>query len=139
VKCRPDRKKRPINPQMANLLIAIKEPDERELVIFTLRFAGYHMLAARSEGELFALARQEKPDLILLDEALEWGGKSETLLALRSDPETRDMRVMLLLAEGQSGEGLADLEDRRVQTVRRPISPDQLTRRINRFLKRTEV
>ena len=52
---------------MAKILIAEDEPDIRELVAFTLRFAGHEVVAGANGEEAVQLASQEMPDLILMD------------------------------------------------------------------------
>ena len=52
---------------MAKILIAEDERDIRDLVAFTLRFAGYEVFSAANGEEAVALAPQVNPDLILMD------------------------------------------------------------------------
>ena len=52
---------------MAKIVIAEDERDIRDLIAFTLRFAGHEVAAAPNGEEAVALAEKEKPDLILLD------------------------------------------------------------------------
>ncbi len=52
---------------MAKILIAEDEPDIRDLVAFTLRFAGYDVVTGTNGEEAVELAKIELPDLILLD------------------------------------------------------------------------
>ena len=48
---------------MAKILIAEDERDIRDLITFTLGFAGYEVVAASNGEEAVNLARQEIPDL----------------------------------------------------------------------------
>ena len=52
---------------MAKILIAEDERDIRDLVAFTLRFAGYEVVAAGNGEEAVDLAPKVNPDLILMD------------------------------------------------------------------------
>ena len=52
---------------MAKILIAEDERDIRDLITFTLGFAGFEVLAAANGEEALNLARQNVPDLILMD------------------------------------------------------------------------
>ena len=52
---------------MAKILVAEDERDIRDLIAFTLQFAGYTVVTANNGEEGLALARQEAPDLILSD------------------------------------------------------------------------
>ncbi len=48
---------------MPKILIAEDEPDIRDLVAFTLRFAGYEVVAANNGEEAVQVASREFPDL----------------------------------------------------------------------------
>ena len=52
---------------MTKILIAEDEPDIRDLVAFTLRFAGYEVVTGTNGEEAVQIAKKELPDLILLD------------------------------------------------------------------------
>ena len=52
---------------MAKILIAEDERDIRDLVAFTLRFAGHEVVAVGNGAEAVETARLEIPDLILMD------------------------------------------------------------------------
>ena len=47
---------------MPKILIAEDEPDIRDLVAFTLRFAGYEVVAGNNGEEAVQLASREFPD-----------------------------------------------------------------------------
>ena len=80
----------------------------RELVAVTLGDIGdYQILEAINGEEGVALARESKPDLILMDVTMP--GKYDGLEAARiikSDPDTNEIYVVMLTAKGQ----LADKE-----------------------------
>ena len=52
---------------MAKILIAEDERDIRDLVAFTLRFAGHEVQVATNGEEAVQMAPQVNPDLILMD------------------------------------------------------------------------
>ena len=52
---------------MANILIAEDERDIRDLITFTLRFAGHEVTAVTNGEEAYQAALRINPDLILLD------------------------------------------------------------------------
>ena len=48
---------------MAKVVIAEDEPDIRDLISFTLQFAGYEVFAGNNGEEGYELAKREKPDV----------------------------------------------------------------------------
>ncbi len=52
---------------MAKILIAEDERDIRDLITFTLGFAGYDVITATNGEEAFQKALEVMPDLILMD------------------------------------------------------------------------
>ncbi|MCJ7532429.1 MAG: response regulator [Anaerolineales bacterium] len=52
---------------MAKIIIAEDERDIRNLVAFTLQFAGHQVIATADGAEALEAARRDMPDLIALD------------------------------------------------------------------------
>jgi CheY-like chemotaxis protein len=52
---------------MAKILVGAIDRNTRELIVFSLRFAGHGLLSAANREECLNLARQNKPDVILVD------------------------------------------------------------------------
>jgi CheY-like chemotaxis protein len=52
---------------MAKILVAEDERDIRDLISFTLRFAGHEVVTANNGEEALESTLSEKPDLILMD------------------------------------------------------------------------
>ncbi len=61
-----------------------------------LRRCGLTVLLAVDGDEALALARREKPDLVLLDMLMPRRSGIEVLRELRAQPDTRSMRVLVL-------------------------------------------
>ena len=78
---------------MAKILIAEDERDIRDLVAFTLRFAGHEVFVAANGEEAVQMAPQVNPDLVLGDLPLQDGQLlltgSGLLLGLARRPRLR--------------------------------------------------
>ena len=85
---------------MAKILIAEDERDIRDLITFTLGFAGYEVVAAANGEEALALARQEIPDLILMDVRMPRMTGYEACVAIKADAKLKDIPVIFLSAKG---------------------------------------
>ena len=81
------------------MLVADDEDDIRALVGVAVRRAGCALVAAEADGEAaLATTRTELPDLVVLDVSMPGLTGLEVCAALRQDPRTLGVRVLLLSA-----------------------------------------
>jgi CheY-like chemotaxis protein len=120
--------------QMAKILIAEDERDIRDLITFTLGFAGFEVLAAANGEEALNLARQNIPDLILMDVRMPRMTGYEACAAMKADPKLKDIPVVFLSAKGQDAEIQTGLQAGAVDYLLKPFAPDQLTERVQAVL-----
>ena len=85
---------------MSGKLVLIVEDNEKNLKLARdlLQMNGYRVVAAGSAEEGIALARAERPDLVLMDVQLPGMDGFAALAALRADPETADLAVVAFTA-----------------------------------------
>jgi DNA-binding response OmpR family regulator len=119
---------------MAKILIAEDERDIRDLITFTLGFAGYEVVAASNGEEALNLARQEVPDLILMDVRMPRMTGYEACAAMKADHRLKDVPVIFLSAKGQDAEIQTGLQMGATEYLLKPFAPDQLTTRIQAVL-----
>ena len=87
---------------MKKILIVDDEPDVRALLNTRLSANGYEILEAPDGAAGIAVAREEKPDLILLDVLMPSQDGVETYRVLREDPATEQIPVIFLTALSQN-------------------------------------
>jgi CheY-like chemotaxis protein len=121
---------------MAKILIAEDERDIRDLITFTLQFAGYQVAAASNGEEAVNLARQNKPDLILMDVRMPRMTGYEACATIKADPNLKDVPVIFLSAKGQDSEIQTGLQVGAVEYMLKPFAPDQLIGRIQAILQK---
>lgn len=119
---------------MAKILIAEDERDIRDLVAFTLRFAGYEVFAAANGEEAVALAPKVNPDLILMDVRMPRMTGYEACRILKLNPDLKDIPVVFLSAKGQENEIQQGLDAGAEQYLLKPFAPDQLTSHVKAIL-----
>jgi two-component system alkaline phosphatase synthesis response regulator PhoP len=119
---------------MAKILIAEDEPDIRDLVAFTLRFAGYEVVTASNGEEAVQTAKQEYPDLILLDVRMPRMTGYEACKLIKADPKQKDVPVVFLSAKGQESEIRDGMDAGAEEYLLKPFAPDQLTERVRSIL-----
>lgn len=119
---------------MAKILVAEDERDIRDLISFTLRFAG-HIVVTTNDGEE-ALERtiQEKPDLVILDVRMPRMTGYETCRRIKADKAVKDIPVVFLSAKGQESEVKAGMDAGAVEYILKPFSPDELNERVSAIL-----
>jgi DNA-binding response OmpR family regulator len=84
------------------ILCAADEEDLLALVALRLESAGFRVTRARNGEQALVLARELRPDVVVLDAAMPRRTGTEVLEALRADPATSDLRVILLAAGAQT-------------------------------------
>jgi DNA-binding response OmpR family regulator len=119
---------------MAKLLIAEDERDIRDLILFTLQFAGFEVEAARDGSEAVEKAQQGGYDLILMDVRMPRMTGHQACSKLKENEATKDIPVLFLSAKGQEAEVKQGLEVGAEDYILKPFAPDHLTRKIKEVL-----
>lgn len=90
------------------VLIVEDEPDIRGGVSRWLSAGGYETFLAENGEQGLQIARQEKPEVILLDVLMPLKGGMETLSELRADRKTSKIPVVMLSASLQDEQRALD-------------------------------
>ena len=122
---------------MAKILIAEDERDIRDLVTFTLQFAGYEVVSAANGSEAVEIARAEMPDLIMMDVRMPVMTGYEACRVLKEDGPTQNIPVVFLSAKGQEQEVQSGMDAGAIDYILKPFSPENLTRRVEEILDRS--
>ena len=85
------------------ILVAEDETDLREAIVTVLTDAGYKVLAATNGQEALRLARQEHPDLLMLDIQMPNMNGLEVLKDIRQDEWGVKVPVIMLTAHSDIG------------------------------------
>jgi CheY-like chemotaxis protein len=121
---------------MARILIAEDEPDIRELVAFTLRFAGHEVTTASNGEEALHQATLIIPDIVLMDVRMPKMTGYDACRAMKADPALKDIPVIFLSAKGQDSEIQTGLEAGAEEYLLKPFAPFQLTERVKLILEK---
>jgi DNA-binding response OmpR family regulator len=123
---------------MAKILIADDEPDIRDLVAFTLRFAGHEVVTTSNGEEALLAAPKVMPDLILMDVRMPRMTGYEACEKMKEDPTISHIPVVFLSAKGQEAEIQTGLRVGAAEYLLKPFAPDELVVRISEILSRTK-
>lgn len=119
---------------MAKILIAEDERDIRDLIAFTLRFAGHEVFAAANGEEAVEMAPKVNPDLILMDVRMPRMTGYEACKVMKANPDLKDIPVVFLSAKGQENEIQQGLDVGAEEYLLKPFAPDQLSKRVKEIL-----
>ncbi len=89
---------------MAVVLVADDEPDVRLALVTLLEVGGHKVVEAEDGTEVLPMAREQKPDLILLDIAMPKMDGFEALRQVKAEADTRHIPVILVTAKGRPGD-----------------------------------
>ncbi len=118
------------------ILVCDDEPDITALVAYHLAKAGYRVSTAASGPEALKAAREERPDVVVLDLMLPGLSGYEILKELRAREETRDVGVILLTARRDEPDRIKGLSLGADDYLTKPFSPQELTLRVAALLRR---
>jgi len=118
------------------ILVVDDEEDILELLRFNLTKEGFAVVCAASGEEALKSARQERPNLMLLDLLLPGMDGLEVARRLKSDPSTQEIPVIMVTAKGEEADIVAGLEVGAEDYITKPFSPKVLIARVRAVLRR---
>jgi DNA-binding response OmpR family regulator len=89
---------------MTAILIADDDPDIRDLVAFKLEQAGFDVTTVDNGISALSAARDDPPDLVVLDVMMPGMSGIDVCRQLRADQHTAGLPVILLTARAQEGD-----------------------------------
>jgi two-component system phosphate regulon response regulator PhoB len=123
----------------SKILVVDDEPDALEVLGFKLREAGFSPLFAKDGAKALTTARDERPDLIVLDLMLPEVDGLEVCKILRRDPATSSIPILMLTARAGEMDRVVGLELGADDYVTKPFSPRELVLRIRKLLTRAQA
>ena len=125
-----------MNGKKKKILFIEDEPDQILMISLRLEKNGYEVLAALDGEEGVAMAKKEKPDLILADVIMPGIDGFEVCRRLRRDPITRHIPIISTTAAG-----IDDVEHQCISAgaddcVRKPYDSSDLLLKIKNLLEK---
>jgi DNA-binding response OmpR family regulator len=119
------------------ILVVDDEPKIVELVEDYLKQAGFRVVTARDGHTALSVARNERPDLVILDLMLPGGIDGlDVCRVLRQDQLLRGVPVIMLTARTEETDRLIGLELGADDYVTKPFSPREVVARVKAVLRR---
>jgi CheY-like chemotaxis protein len=91
----------------ARILIVEDHPTMREAMKLVLEGEGFEIHEAPDGDQALTAVRREPPDLVLLDMSIPGTAGPDVLAAMKGDPATADVRVIVVTASGEEGRSAA--------------------------------
>ena len=121
------------------ILIVDDNETNRDILCTRLRPQGYELLEAADGEEALSLARQQLPDLILLDVMMPKVDGIEVCRRLKSDAELPFMAIILVTAKADSKDVVAGLEAGADEYLTKPVDQAALVARVKSMLRLKEL
>jgi two-component system phosphate regulon response regulator PhoB len=125
--------------QKATILVVDDEEDILELVSYNLQKEGYQVLAAETGEEALHTAREDLPELIVLDLMLPGLDGLEVCKILKNSPDTKHIPIIMLTAKGSESDVVVGLELGADDYITKPFSPRILLARVKTALRRKQA
>lgn len=120
---------------MKRILYIEDEPDQIKVVQERLEASGYGVISAKDGEEGIEKAKEEKPDLILLDIFLPKVRGFEVCKRLKQIPETRNIPIIVITASGVEYIEAQSKAAGATECVKKPYEAKALIEKIELLLK----
>ena len=120
----------------AKLLLVEDDPALLELLDYRFRNEGYDVRATSDGDEALILAREERPDLVILDWMIDGTSGIEVCRRLRRDKNTAHVPIIMLTARESEDDRIRGLDTGADDYVTKPFSPRELMARVAAVMRR---
>lgn len=123
---------------MANqtILVVDDEKDLLDLIEYNLKKEGFQVLKAEDGEEGIKVAKEHKPDLILMDIMMPKMGGIQAVEIIRQDESLRNMPIIFLTARSDEKTEVEGLDKGGDDYITKPISTTKLISRIKAVMRR---
>ena len=118
------------------ILVVDDEPDIVEIIQYNLEKSGFDVIVAADGPVALEKARDETPDLIVLDLMLPGLEGTDVCRILKQDERTRSIPILMLTAKSEEIDRIIGLELGADDYVVKPFSPREIALRIRNILRR---
>ena len=115
------------------ILVVDDSPTERHVLTDLLARNGYQVLAADSGEQGIALAKQEHPDLILMDVVMPGMNGYQATRTLTRDEATRDIPIIMCTSKNQETDKIWGMRQGAHDYLVKPLDHQVLLAKIKAF------
>ncbi|MBD3371149.1 MAG: response regulator [Candidatus Coatesbacteria bacterium] len=119
---------------MAKILIVEDSSVEMEAITKALEPTGHELLKAADGESGLEMAKNTKPDLLLLDIILPKMNGFQVCRDLRSDPATEGLKVVMLTSKDQDSDKFWGLRQGADEYLTKPFDPEELRKVVAKYI-----
>jgi len=123
---------------MAKILVIDDEKDIVELIRYNLKNEGFSVIQAYDGETAIKMAKTQKPDLLILDLMLPGMNGIDVCKAIRANPETAHLPIIMLTAKADEVDKIIGLEIGADDYITKPFSVKELMARVRTILRRLQ-
>lgn len=116
------------------ILVVDDEPNIVRSLTFVLNKGGYDVSFARDGEQAMTMIRDSKPNILILDVMMPNKSGYEVCNEIKSDPDLRDIHVVMLTAKGQDDDRETALSQGADEYISKPFSPIKILARVKEIL-----
>lgn len=120
----------------SRVLVVEDESEIAGLIAYQLTRQGHRVETALTGAAALDALHRNLPDLVVLDRMLPDVSGDEVLKSVRSDPDTREVPVLVLTAKREEEDRITGLEMGADDYLTKPFSPRELVLRVDAILRR---
>lgn len=121
-----------------NILVAEDDRDIADLIAHYVERSGWTAHIAGSGDDALARARKQSFDLVILDVMLPGMSGLEVCRALRADPATKEIPIIMVTARAEETDRIVGLDIGADDYLAKPFSPNELVARIRALMRRSK-
>lgn len=121
------------------VLIAEDEEVTGALIATILKFAGFECTLVKDGHHALEMARQKKPDVVLLDVKMPKLDGFDTLVALRGQTETQDLPVIMVTGNHGEDDIVRGFQLGADDYIAKPFNARELVVRVDRAVRKAEA
>jgi two-component system, OmpR family, alkaline phosphatase synthesis response regulator PhoP len=126
----------PGHQRLGRVLLVEDEQDVAELIRYNLTKEGYDVVLSANGNDALRLAREHRPDVLLLDIMVPQLNGWEVCRRLKKDPDLAQIPVIMVSGRVEEGDKVLGFEVGADDYVTKPFSPRELIARIRAVLRR---
>ncbi len=125
-----------MSTEKIKILLVDDEPDILEFISYNLVKEGFEVFTCGNGKDAIQMARQERPQIIILDVMMPDLDGIETCRVIRETPELKDVLIAFLTARNEDYSQIAGFDAGADDYINKPIKPRVLVSRIKALLRR---
>ena len=116
------------------ILVVDDEPNIVRSLTFVLNKGGYDVSFAMDGEQAMTMIRDSKPNILILDVMMPNKSGYEVCNEIKSDPDLRDIHIVMLTAKGQDDDRETALSQGADEYISKPFSPIKILARVKEIL-----